>query len=61
MAYGTEAMIPAKVRVPSFRYENFNDETKHFPLGRGERYDRGAEGGHESPNGSLEAADGKVL
>ena len=27
MAYGTEAMIPAEVRVPSFRYENFNEET----------------------------------
>ena len=27
MAYGTEAMIPAEVRVPSFRYENFDEET----------------------------------
>ena len=27
MAYGTEAMIPTEVRVPSFRYENFNEET----------------------------------
>ena len=27
MAYGTEAMIPVKVRVPLFRYENFDEET----------------------------------
>ena len=27
MAYGNEAMIPAKVRVPSFQYENFDEET----------------------------------
>ena len=27
MAYGTEAMIPTEVRVPSFRYENFDEET----------------------------------
>ena len=27
MAYGTEAMIPAVVRVSSFRYKNFNEET----------------------------------
>ena len=27
MAYGTEAMIPMEVRVPSFRYENFDKET----------------------------------
>ena len=27
MAYTTEAMIPAEVKVPSFRYEKFNEET----------------------------------
>ena len=27
MAYGTEAMTPAEVNVPSFRYENFDEET----------------------------------
>ena len=27
MAYGSEAMIPANVKVPSFRYENFDEET----------------------------------
>ena len=27
MAYGTEAMIPVEVRVPSFRYKNFDEET----------------------------------
>ena len=27
MAYGTEAMIAAEVKVPSFRYENFDEET----------------------------------
>ena len=25
MAYGTEAMIPAEVKVPSFRYECFDE------------------------------------
>ena len=27
MAYGSEAMIPTEVKVPSFRYENFDEET----------------------------------
>ena len=27
MAYGTETMIPAEVKVPLFRYENFDEET----------------------------------
>ena len=27
MAYGTEAMIPAKVKVPSFRYECYDEAT----------------------------------
>ena len=27
MAYGTEAMIPAEVKVPLFRYENFDEKT----------------------------------
>ena len=27
MAYGNEAMIPAEVKIPSFRYENFDEET----------------------------------
>ena len=25
MAYGTEAMIPAEVKVPSFRYDSFDE------------------------------------
>ena len=27
MAYSTEAMIPAEVKISSFRYENFDEET----------------------------------
>ena len=27
MAYGTEVMIPAEVKVPSFLHENFDEET----------------------------------
>ena len=27
MAYGTEAMIPAEVKVPSFRYECYDEAT----------------------------------
>ena len=27
MAYGVEVMILAEVKVPSFRYENFDEET----------------------------------
>ena len=36
MAYGTEAMIPAEVKVLSFRYENF-DETVNDSLLAAER------------------------
>ena len=31
MAYGTEAMIPAEIKVPSFHYDNF-DETVNDSL-----------------------------
>ena len=36
MAYGTEAMIPAEIKIPSFRYENF-DETVNDSLLAAER------------------------
>ena len=32
MAYGTEAMIYPEVKVPSFGYENFDEETNTFIL-----------------------------
>ena len=32
MAYGTEVMIPAEVKVPSFRYENFDEKTNTLLL-----------------------------
>ena len=28
MAYGTEAMISAEIKIPSFRYENFDETVK---------------------------------
>ena len=32
MAYGTEAMIPAEVKVPSFRYEYFDEAANDLLL-----------------------------
>ena len=37
MHYGTESMIPIEVNVPSFRYENFDEETNTLLLAA-ERY-----------------------
>ena len=32
MAYGTEAMIPAEVKVPSYRYESFDEAANNSLL-----------------------------
>ena len=32
MAHGSKAMIPAEVKVPSFRYKNFDKETNNSLL-----------------------------
>ena len=58
MAYGTEAMIPVEVKVPSFRYESFNEAANDSLLAAERDM---IEERREVADGSLKATNGEVL
>ena len=60
MAYDTEAMIPAEVRVPSFRYENFDEKANEILLAA-VGYDRREARGGSGSNGRSKIENDKIL